>query len=363
MGEMNTRCPLPIDWLDFVETGQPDSLAAHLDECASCRAYVDALRTQVSDDSLGDWLDGVALEDAVVWRPRPTTSIAFGLLVMNARDYDGEDASYQNVWRLPFVVLDDGREIRGRCWYKVAPVDTDTENASSTDLLLQSEESDLGVPVRVVFSLQTSLAEEQLSDELGRLTAAGEKTLRQALAGELDEVRYGLPLTGPEDDRLAADRELEEVVRVLRSPFFALAAEAEPAPAQEAETAVVATTGSGKSWSHAARLFYFHLDRVRATPEKQLALAAQSETAQWVYHASLRTEWGEMEGELRWAFMRDTLLFFIERLKGFDSPMQLVVEAKGEEIESALFVPEAGKEVELAGVFLSDVDKIAAKVD
>lgn len=360
---MNTRCPLPIDWLDFVETGQPESLAAHLDDCASCRAYVDALRTQAKGDSLGDWLDDVVLKDAVVWRTQPATSFAFGALAMNASDYDGAEARYDDLWRLPFVVLDDGREIHGRRWYKVAPIDTDTENASSTDLLLQPEESDLGVPMRVVFSLQTSLAEEQLSDELGRLTAAGEKTLRQALADELDEKRYGLPLTGPEDDRLAADRALEEVVRVLRSPFFALGAEVEPAPAPEAETAVVATTRSGKSWGHPSRLFYFHLDRVRATPEKQLALAAQSETVQWVYHASLRTELGEMEGELRWAFMRDTLLFFIERLKGFESPIQLVVEAKGEEIESALFVPEAGKEVELAGVFLSDVDKIAAKVD
>ena len=33
------------------------------------------------------------------------------MLVMNAADYDGDDASYHDVWRLPFVVLDDGREI------------------------------------------------------------------------------------------------------------------------------------------------------------------------------------------------------------------------------------------------------------
>lgn len=227
---MKTRCPLPIDWLDFVETGQPDSLAAHLDECASCRAYVESLREQSAADDLGDWLGSVDLTNAVRWQPRPATSIAFGLLVMNAADYAGADASYHDLWRLAFVVLDDGREIGGRRWLKVAPVDTNIENASSTDLLLRADESELGVPLRVVFSLETSLAEDQISDEVARLTTAGRETLRQAIAGDVDELRYGLPLTGPEDERLIADRELDEVVRVLRSPFFALTMRTESEP-------------------------------------------------------------------------------------------------------------------------------------
>lgn len=357
---MNTRCPLPIDWLDFVETGQPDSLRVHLDECASCRVYVDSLRQQASTDDLGDWLSEVDLNDAARWHPRPVSTIAFAMLVMNAADYDSDDVSYSDVWRLPFLVLDDGREIAGRRWFKVAPADTDVENASSTDLLLRADESELGVPLRVVFSLQTSLAEDQMSDELGQLTAAGTETLRQAIAGELGEMRYGLPLTGSEDDRLVADRELDEVVRILRSPFFALVVEAEDAAEREPAER---EADADESWSKAARVFDFQLDRVGSTAEQQLALAAQSEPTQWIYHASLRTDVGEMEGELRFELMRDMLVFFIERLEGFEMEMQLVVQAKGDELESPRFVPRVGEEVEVAPILLPLVEKISARID
>src|SRR5258707_9430712 len=111
MGDMKTRCPLPIDWLDFVETGQPESLAAHLDDCSSCRVYVESLRGQAAVDDLGDWLNGLDLDSAVVWRPRPLASAAFGTLVMNAAAYEDDEASYSNVLRLPFLVIDDGRAI------------------------------------------------------------------------------------------------------------------------------------------------------------------------------------------------------------------------------------------------------------
>jgi hypothetical protein len=359
MGEMKTRCPLPIDWLDFVETGQPESLAAHLDDCASCRVYVDSLRRQAAVDDLGDWLNGLDLDSAVVWRPRPLTSAAFGMLVLNAAAYEDDEAGYSNVWRLPFVVIDDGRAIDGRRWFQVAPVDTDVENASSTDLLLRPDESEVGLPLRVIFSLQTTLAEEQIADEVGRLTTAGGDTLHQAIAGELDDMRYGLPLTGPDDERLSADRELEEVVRHLRSPFFALA----PHDASElVEDDLPERVALGAESERGGRLFYFNLNRLRASGG-QLALAAQTEPTQWVYHASLRTEMGEIEGELRFDLWRDTLLFFIERLEGFQSAIQLVVESRGEQIESESFVPQAGEEVEVASVLLPDVEKIAARID
>lgn len=354
---MKTRCPLPIDWLDFVETGQPESLAAHLADCASCRACVDSLREQTAGDDLGGWLDAIDLDAAVVWRPRPASAIGFGTLVMNAAGYEGDETSYSDLWRLSFVVIDDGRLIGAQRWFKVAPVDTDVENASSTDLLLRSGESELAVPLRVVFSLQTTLAEEQMAHSVGRLTRAGEETVQKAIAGELDELRYGLPLSGPDDDRLAADRALEEVVRYLRSPFFALGAES---PTELADDAVreEEAVGAG-SWG---RLIYFQLDRLQAS-SGQLALAAQSEPTDRVYRASLHDEGGKIEGELRFDLWRDTLLLFIERLEGFGSRMQLIVEAKGRHIESPTFVPRAGEEVELASIFLNDVDEIAARIE
>jgi hypothetical protein len=357
MEEMNMRCPLPIDWLDFVETGAPQSLALHLEDCLSCQRLVASLRAEAGGDDLGDWLARIDLEKAVVWRPRPTESLGFGRLVLNAADYEGEDADYHEVPRLLFLVLDDGREIDGRRWFAVAPANTDVENASSTDLLLKAEETSLGVPLRILFSLQTFLDEGQMTEEVATLTRAGAEVVRQALAGELDDLRFGLPFAGPDDERLAIDRETEEVVRLLRTPFFSIVV-ADVAKQPEEEFSAVAAEPR-----QTGQLFFFDLNWLRVRGE-QLALAAQTEPEEMVVRASLKTEWGEIEGQLHYELLpRDRLLFLIERLDGFESVMRLVLQTKTrEEIESEPFVPRAGEEVEVASIFLTEVERLAARV-
>jgi hypothetical protein len=352
---MKMRCPLPIDWLDFIETGAPESLATHLDGCPSCQLLVASLRGEAANDDLGDWLSGIDLDSAVVWRPRPIESLGFGQLVLNAPDYGDDGTEYQESPRLLFLVLDEGRSIQGHRWFTVAPAETDVENASSTDLLLRSEETSFGVPLRILFSLQTSLAEEQLDEEVATLTAAGADVVRQALGNELDDSRFGLPLAGPDDERLAIDRETEEVVRLLRTPFFSIAKE-EPQPAAE----LVALGGEREQ---VGQLLFFDLSWMRVKGE-QLALAAKTEPQEMALKASLKTDWGEIVGELHYELLRDTLLFLVERLEGFsDSAIKLVLQTKmSEEIESKPFVPRLGEEVEVAPVFLTDINKLAAKV-
>src|SRR5436190_23258462 len=118
---MKMRCPLPIDWLDFIDTGAPESLATHLDDCPSCQRLVVSLRGEAANDDLGDWLSEIDLDRAVVWRPRPIESLGFGQLVLNSTDYGDDDTEYQESPRLLFLVLDDGRSIQGRRWFTVAP--------------------------------------------------------------------------------------------------------------------------------------------------------------------------------------------------------------------------------------------------
>lgn len=358
MEGMKMRCPLPIDWLDFIETGEPDALAAHLEECASCQTLVESLRGGA--DELGNWLSKVDLTQAVVWRPRPIKSTGFGQLVLNATSYAGEDADYADVPRLLFIVIDDGRRIGDRRWFTVVPADTDVENASSTDLLLTAEETSLGVPLRVIFSMQTSVAEEQLDEEVATLTPGGAEVVRQALAAHLDEARYGLPLAGPDDERLAVDREIEEVVRQLRTPFFAAALE-------EGETEEAAApaqvTALGERRQRALPLVFFDLNWLRVKGD-QLAWAAKTEPEETVVRATLRTEVGELEGQLHYEMWRDQLLFLIERAEGFGNfSISLVLHTKASaEIESDPFIPRAGQEVEVGAVFLDEIDKLAAKV-
>jgi len=353
---MNMGCPLPIDWLDFIENGRVGTLAAHLEECPSCQTLVASLRNGVDGDELGDWLSKVDLAKAVVWRPRPIESLDFGQLVLNARSYTGEEFGYEDTPRLLLVVLDDGRRIDDRHWFTVAPADTDVENASSTDLLLKAEETSLGVPLRVLFSLQTSLAEEQPDEQVGVLTSAGAEVVRQALAGELDDVRFGLPLEGPDDERLTVDRETEEVMRLLRTPFFA-AIEGETAAERKTEPAAV------REREGLGQLLVFNLDWVRARGE-QLALAAKTEAEDVVAMASLKSELGEIEGHLRYDLKPDMLFFVIDRLVSWQAAeIRLVLYTKtSEEIESEPFMPRVGEEVEVGSLFPYQVEELAAKV-
>lgn len=354
---MSNHCPLPIDWLDFVETGGPDSLSTHLESCPSCQRLVTSLRDEAKDDDLGDWLSGVELGNAVVWRPQPARSPSFGQLVLNAARYVADDAEYDQLPRLLFLTLDEGREIDGRRWLRVAPADTDVENASSTDLILNAEETDVGVPLRILFSLETSIAIEQIYEQVGALTSTGSDVVRQALAGDLDDMRFGLPLEGPDDERLAIDRETEEVVRILRTPFFAAGlGEA----VQETEAIWPETEHDS---AEPGRLILFDFSLVRAKGE-QLALAAKTEANDLVGVATLRSDLGDMEGRLHYEFMRDMLLFVIDRVEGFStSEITLVLHTKeSEEVESAPFVPHLGEEIEVGPVFLLNIEDVAARV-
>jgi hypothetical protein len=357
MEGMKMRCPLPIDWLDFIESGSPDTLAAHLDACPSCQTLVASLRSSADSRDLDDWLSKIDLTEAVVWRPRAIESVGFGQLVLNASGYSGKDDDYENAPRLLFLVLDDGRGIGGRRWHGVAPADTDVENASSTDLLLNADETSLGVRLRVLFSLQTFLAEEQLDEQVGMLTSAGEEVVRQALAGELDQVHFGLPLESPDDERLAIDRETEAVVRRLRTPFFAIADEV---AAAERETEAATKRGEQESLG---RLLIFNLDWVRARGG-QLALAAKTEAEDVIATASLKSELGEIEGHLRYDLQPDMLFFVIDRLARWQATeIRLVLYTKtSEEIESKPFVPRVGEEVEVGSLFPYQVEELAVKV-
>lgn len=345
------RCPLPIDWLDWLETGIPDDPTSHLEDCPSCQSLVARMR-EASGERVGEWFANVSLEQATVWQPHPIEALTLGRLVLNAPDYASEEIDYEDLERLLFLVLDEGREDYGRRWFSVAPADTDIENASSTDLLLEAEETSLGVPLRILFSLQTKLVREQLDEEVGALTEEGIQIIERAFSRELDELRFGLPLSGPDDERLAVDHDTEAIVRLLRTPFFAATDDVATEESEEL----------GEEAAHSGNLFYFHFTSMHEARES-FSLAAQTMPKDIEKYAILESHFGRMAGRLRYEFPH-ILVFGIDQVEGFTSiEVKLIVETtSSKHFESPPFTPHVGEEIEVAPVFVQEVDKLAIKV-
>src|SRR6266516_2876218 len=95
--EMKERCPLPIDWLEFIEGEGDSELQSHLESCLSCQALVTALRQEASTDDIGDWLSRVDLKDAFTFEPKKTERPSFGDLVLSASSYEDGDFSYDGL--------------------------------------------------------------------------------------------------------------------------------------------------------------------------------------------------------------------------------------------------------------------------
>jgi hypothetical protein len=375
---MKKRCPLPIDWLEFIEGEGDPELARHLDSCLSCQALVSALKEESPADDFGDWLSRVDLKDSIVFQPRKVERPSFGDLVSSASSYSAGDISYDGLDRLFFFVLDNGHEREGSEWFRVAPADTDVENATSTDLVLRPSETEPATSWRVLFAHQTEVNVAQLEGLIGGLTDAGKETLRHALVGELGDERFGSPLEGPSDPRLIADRPTEELMRTLRQPFFALG-EAEAATEEEAVAILddlqTAIAGRESATQHVflegeGELVYFErlLDYTGRLFDKNFepALAAAMETSDETSFWKLESHFGQMIGFFLHELLADRLVFVIDELQDFDvSEIALVVHGRQRSFQSESFLPQRGTKVVLVeqqGFLDADVEALAAKV-
>jgi hypothetical protein len=310
-------------------------------------------------DRLGDWLSRIDLKDAVVFEPKRIERLLFGDLVLSASSYSAGAISYEGLDRVIFLVLDDGEQREGGEWVRVAPVDTDVENATSTDLVLRPSETELGISLRVLFAHQTVLNAWQLDESIGKLTARGLVVLRQAVGGELLDERFGVELEGPSDPRLIADRPTEELMRTLREPFFALG----ESVAEEASLAV-AEDARAVDASFGGQLFELKWLPLK---ESQLAWAAKSDPTDKVLTAELTLpSLGEITALLRYDWMNDTLLFVIDDLQGFVSKkIELMVCGRRGKFETPAFKPERDREVVLVekrGFSDKEVEQLAVRV-
>src|SRR3954454_1600063 len=57
---MSSTCPLPVDWLDYLEGDKTDDMTAHLRVCPSCRQVLASLSEQPGRIPEPDWAERFA---------------------------------------------------------------------------------------------------------------------------------------------------------------------------------------------------------------------------------------------------------------------------------------------------------------
>lgn len=330
---MSDSCPLPIDWLDFLEDERSPEMEEHLRGCPSCREVLALVSEQAGTVPSPAWTEGLAgLMGARLTEER-VSSPAPAELWFSAGRWTFHDAEYRPPERSLVLVLSEAlRETGDYSWYDVAPVRTDVEDALPTDFLVKAEESSFDCSLRVVLSLQCKVERSQLDSKVGSL--ADVDIVISALGDEASAGRWGNPLEGPEDPRLRWEASFAETIEALRGPWLQHLDDPGWIEAKAAEI-------SG------AEVLDFVPEEWVEELERDLVAAAsggRGKKVLWV----LKKAGLEMKGSFDFDIEKGLLLFSIHRFTS-ERPMRirLVLHLKGvdEPRESEEFEPAVGRRV------------------
>lgn len=382
-------CPLPIDWLDYLEQGDDDAnvdLVAHLEGCRRCQLLIEDLRRQSVGVEL-DGYQGVALEMLKAfprWREEERSEISVGDIWLTRGEFDD---AYADLPRQIVLVIGEREEFDKR-WLSVAPLTTETETATNSDLLLSVDDTTLEVPLAVQFRAQTPLLKEQLASYLGTTTESGRELLAGALAGTLERGRFGAGIASALDRRLRRIEETRELMVTLARVYSDALSQAELAAEQAGEGATHVHEASSESWglrlvgaekewpvetdeAGVGQVLVF-LSRVKAPTEPGvLAWAASTvrPSNRLIDHFAFVSGSRELRARLELKVRgEEMLLLFIEAVSGFSSSPVSISFAKpnGERVDSPPFEPAAGAEVVVArgsvGVAPSELDQLELRL-
>src|SRR6266851_3267031 len=110
---MDERCPLPVDWLDFLENRPSPVSASHLDGCPSCKALLELLRSQPSLSKSSSELVGIK---ALAWQGEASQGANPGDLWLCHATFDRRGYRYENDIRLLVVLISASPEVDGERW-------------------------------------------------------------------------------------------------------------------------------------------------------------------------------------------------------------------------------------------------------
>lgn len=210
------RCPLPVDWLEYLEGTRSPELTAHLAKCLPCQISVQELQREPRPVLRSSWA-GHAWPH---WR---------------AAGMDGDDGTAPMAgdlrlladvagigMNIPVVLISDSRSEGAQSWFEVAPVLTDIESATALDLMLFRNDTSLQTPLRVVFRRQAVVDSSDLRVRIGSLTESGRLIIDQAMQGKAPSERFGTPVV---DDNVHVPHEIDNIVESLNRKYGLLVEE------------------------------------------------------------------------------------------------------------------------------------------
>lgn len=344
------RCPLPIDWLEYLEGAHSEELASHLPLCRPCQLLVEELRREGRPQLR---LSRLPKSEAWPrWIEAEPASPAFGDIRWTG---DSLRTTSTLVTRVQVLVMSDVWEEKGGSWCEVVPLLTDIENATSLDLVLARSENTMAVPWRVLLRYQTIANIRDLGARIGCLTEPGRASVQKALEGHAPEELFGSPIEGSDDLRVRLPEQVDSVIRIL-GQAYALILEPE-----NIETRL-------------PRILSFELRpfMVSEPAPGALELAADSvvkeEEVEWVTEIPNR---GSLKGGIEYRYADDELLFAIEQVAetemGLHSPAWIALWSRrlSEPVISAQFVPSVGGHVSLGrdlGVLPREISRLELRL-
>lgn len=353
------RCPLPIDWLDYLEGERSPERTQHLLECRSCELLVRRLE---GDLPTRGQLRIASPPDPESWPRWPevrSEPVAIGDIRWSGGPAVEQCAS---LGRIVLLATSHPRQEGGRAWIEVAPLSNDIELATSLDLVLRREDTDLRVPWRVLLRHQTIVAQDELGPRVGKLTAAGLTVFEAVHKGHAPEDRFGSAIEGPDDPRPLIPEEMAQILFLLGSTY-AKALEHEP-------------RGQGQ-----ARMLVVAMQRVADLPGAREGLRLAADTAVpeegrlWAVEIPHR---GRMQGRVEHQYDADELLFVIEGVEqgplGLGSEVQITVLCSRTstsasrapiQVSSRPFAPSVGEHVLLARgeyVFPKEIESLEVRL-
>ncbi len=378
---MDQLCPLPIDWLEYLE-GQSEfaaGLEKHLADCPSCQVLLATLEAAPVTTLNSDWAASFRGRLDRVWHEeRPLTPARAEFWFSSSRYELPKEAplakgggfalpsfSYENLNRTLLLVVGDPQPERGFDWVDVVPVLSDVERATETDYIFCSTESSLGSPWRAMFAHQTKVARGQLDTRVGMLQGSGIQALHDVLNDSDDESRWGLALEDMYDPRAFESEYFEETLRALRTPWLVVSEAAGSSAATTSNVFILRQPEhrvTKPDPGHGGDVYWGH--QLVEPPEGLAAYAASTVAPKpglWELDATAFRLLGKLKLHKPTGFLA-FLVWEVELRQPHQ--LRLVVRThEAREYVSDAFTPVADSEVPIAeGLTPSAVDKLGAEV-
>jgi hypothetical protein len=277
------------------------------------------------------------------WREEQRESAKKGDIWFSKSSFNSEGYDYRLPLRVPLLVIAEPHDAGRHTWLYVVPILLDTENATTSDLLLGANDTSLARELRVPLRGQARIATSQLDSYLGGLSDEGLSLLETCLAESIPAERSG----SISDQDIADDGYTEAVSDAFKhlAGFHWHLREAGP----EAVTSnpAVEHRVKGKSF-----VLLGSFQRLLGEPSHEWESRIAAKTSMARGSTWLRWETGPRLLEVRvdvdlWG--GNVLRLAVMNARGIKHTVMIVVEAEGQgQIESAPFEPKPGASIDLA---------------